>query len=90
MAFFHAAFDVILIYAHAPVVFIAAEQEFAVEPDLPRVLAAEAQFDRPIRFGHKLGVEVRGDAFEFAIFLIDVDHAVGIFGSEIGRHRVFV
>ena len=64
-------------------VFVASEEQLAVQPDLPAVLAAKPQLDRACLVRIKFGVSVAGDFLERADGLVQIHEAVITLRLEI-------
>ena len=66
----------VLVDAGSSVVFVTAEEEFAVEPEFPTVLATEAQFCGAGDGAIEHGGGVSGDFFEFSEGFVQIDFSV--------------
>lgn len=66
----------VLVDPRAAMVFVATEEEFAVDPEFPAVLAAEAEFGGTCDGAIEHGGGVAGDLFEFAEWPVQVDFSI--------------
>ena len=75
--------EAILVDLHASMVFIAAEEEFSVEPDLPAVLASQSDFRGARLVGPELGGGIACDFLEVREGLIEINDSIVAFGLVV-------